>query len=101
MFSLNFPSSKMEPIKMHLCIVCSFKFCTVCKAPGMQTLLCECGHYYSGAVELISLAADATGIHSRQLACEGRMRLEHLILTNGFCLPTTGKQTLHDVRLIT
>lgn len=67
----------------------------------MQTPLRECGHYYSGAAELISHVADATGIHSQQLACEGRMRLEHLILTNGFCLPTTGKQTLHDMRLIT
>lgn len=46
--------------------------------------------------ELISLAADATGIHSGQLACGGE-RLEHLVLTNGFCLPTTGKQTLRDV----
>lgn len=47
--------------------------------------------------ELISLAADATGIHSGQLACGGEERLEHLVLTNGFCLPRTGKQTLQDV----
>lgn len=62
---------------------------------------CECSHYYSGAAELISLAADATGIHSAATGLRGKERLEHLILTNGFCLPTTGKQTLHDVWLIT
>ena len=73
----------------------------ICTAPGRQTPLCECSHYYSGAMELISFAADATGIRGRRLARGGEERLEYLILTNGFCLPTTDKQTLHDMWLIT
>ena len=93
-FRLSFLNSNKDAPS----ILWSFQVCT---APGRQTPLREGSHYHSGAEELISLAADATGIHSGQLACGGEERLEHLILTNGFCLPTTGKQTFQDMWLIT
>lgn len=49
--------------------------------------------YYSGATVLISLSAEATETHSAATGLLKGTRLEQLILTNGFCLPTTVKRS--------